>query len=128
MPVREVTRNGKPSVTTISLNLAICASTLSDWLTGQREVQTFDLVLRPIYEEFIRQVGKCIYFIQGYGMPPHTKYEAFTTGNNEGVLVKQWGEHIDAIEIHDLQLTLNTRLCDRDFALIDEENRLLKDF
>lgn len=127
LPVDQITRAGSPGVKTISLNLAICASTQSDWLTEQREPQTFDLVLRPVYEELLRQICKCRYFVQGYGNPPHKALELFTRGSKEGVLVKFWGEHIDAIEIHGLQLTLNPRLCEKDLQQMEEENGLLSE-
>jgi hypothetical protein len=129
LPVREITRRvGGDTIVSVSVNLAIVASTLSDWLTEQREPQTFDLVLRPIYDEFLRQIGMTRYFETGYGDIPHTKYEVFTTGGNQGALVKTWGEHVDAIEIHDLELILNPKLCEEDYAQMVEDNYLLTTF
>lgn len=118
-PIRQVVNNGQ---TTIYYSLAIAASTNSKWLTEKRETQVFDRLLRPIYDEFIQQIDKCGYFRKDYGAPPHTKYEVFTTGNNQGVIVDRYGEHIDAIELHNLQLTLKNSLCSKDFERIETEN------
>lgn len=129
LPIREVIANsaGYPQHQ-LTLNLAIAASTLSDWTTQQREVQTFDLVLRPIYREFMRQIALSGYFMARYGDLPHEKYEVYTTGGNQKELEYEWGEHIDVIEVRNLTLILNPKLCDRDIRTIEEDNRLLTTF
>jgi hypothetical protein len=105
----------------LSLDLAICASTLSNWLTEQREEQTMKLVLRPIYNALIDEIKRSAVISQGYGVPAHTKISAPFTGTDGGLLVKQWGEYIDAIELHNLSLTVSQSICLADYAQMDEE-------
>lgn len=107
---------------TIYYNIAIVGSVKREWTTEQRETQVFDKLLRPIYEEFIRQLQSSGYFITGYGLPSHTYYEIFTTGNASGEIIERYGDCIDAIELHNLALQLNTNLCNREIKRIDEEN------
>lgn len=118
-------RQEKREDITLHYNLAIVCLVDSTWTTEQRESQVFDRVLRPIYEEFMKQVELCNYFIKGYGNIPHTYYEIFTTGGNAGEIMDRYGDYIDAIEIHDLTVTLNSRLCQRDLILMEEENNLV---
>lgn len=107
---------------TIYYNLAIAGSIRSDWTTEQREVQVFDKLLRPIYAEFMRQISRCGYFKIGYGYPPHTYYEVFTTGKNATDLAIRYGDHIDAIELHNLELTVKYNLCYKDAEKIESDN------
>lgn len=106
-------------------NLAIAGVVKSTWATEDREVELFDLLLRPIYEEFIKQIKQCGWFNVDYGVPPHSYYEVFTTGNNYSELQNVYGDYIDAIELHDLQLTVKQNLCDRDLKKISNENMLV---
>lgn len=87
-------------------NMAIAASTSGEWTTQERDTNVFEPLLRPVYNEFIRQVKQAEYLSLPYGTPPHNTYEVFTTGDSEGIVAKQYGEHVDALEIHDLALTV----------------------
>lgn len=109
--------------TILHYNLAIVAPVLSEWLTEERESQTFDLLLRPIYDEFLHQITISGYFNLDYGTPPHTCYEVFTTGDSTGVMLERYGDNIDAIELHDLRLELKPSLCHRDN--INRESKLV---
>lgn len=121
--------NSGGSIVQVRLNLAICATTESEWLTQTREKQVFDPVLYPVCEEFIRQMSKLPYIQQGYGQPPHTKHKIFTTGASAGQIHDRYNEHIDAIEIANLTLTLNTRLCDKYHSqMAEESNQVLTEF
>lgn len=111
--------------TVIHYNLAIVGSVKSDWTTEQRENQVFDLLLRPVYDEFMKQVQACKWFANGYDTPSHEYYEVFTTGSSSSDLDKTYGDYIDAIELHDLRLTLNSKLCDKDIKVIIDENNLV---
>lgn len=106
-------------------NLAFVAPVNSEWTTEQREAEVFERVLRPIYQEFINQVIKSGYFKIGYGTPSHTYYEVYTTGNNGGELIKQYGDHIDAIELHNLQLILKDCYTPEIIEKIEKDNQLL---
>lgn len=107
----------------INYNIAIVCLVNNIWTTQKREEEVFEHILRPIYEEFIRQIQLCNYFILDYGIPPHTYYEIFTTGDSVGDMIRKYGDCIDAIELHGLKLHLNTRLCKSDIALIEDENK-----
>lgn len=111
--------------TQIRLNLAICTVTDSQWMTPMRELKVFDTVLRPIYREFIKQVSRSPYLQNGYGEPPHTMTEIYTTGKNAGQVSDRYGEHLDAIEITNLLLTLNPRLCDIQYRQMADENTMV---
>lgn len=102
-------------------NLAIVAPTVDEWGTEERENHLFAPLLRWIYEELINQVIKSGYFHLPFGIPPHSKYEVYTTGGNSGNLVERYGTFIDAIEIHNLKLTLKN-LCKNQLDRIDTEN------
>lgn len=115
----------KAGTTTVSYNLAIVGSVQSEWTTEQRETQVFDRLLRPIYEEFMNQVARSNYFLLPYGGAPHACYEVFTTGSNSSELINRYGDYIDAIELHNLTLTLRPTLCARDQKTIETENLLV---
>lgn len=114
------------SETTLHYNLAIVAPVRSEWLTQERDEQTFELVLRPIYEEFLRQINLSGYFNLDYGTPPHTCYEVFTSGDNSGIMLERYGDNMDAIELHDLRLELRNS-CQKD-TIKRESKMVLKGF
>jgi len=108
-------------------NLAFVARTLSSWTTEEREQYVFIPVLRPIYEEFFKQIRRSGYFMTGYSSDfiTHRMYEVYTTGNNQDELIKgRYSDYVDAIEVHSLALNLN-RLCDGEIQLIEEQNNLI---
>lgn len=115
------TKSGQKVI--INYNLAIVGRVLNNWTTEQRDTQLFDRLLRPIYEEFIRQVKGCGWFITELPLPTHSYYEVFTTGGNQGVLLERYGDYVDAIELHNLSLTLRPNLCEKDLIKIEEENK-----
>lgn len=119
-PIREVIST---DYTTIYLNLAFIAPVKNDWTTQRRDIEVFDKILRPIYLKFIGVVKSSRYFTLKYGEIPHTKYEVFTTGNNQGVLIDRYGDYIDAIEIHNLALQLKNCYLPETEKKIKEENR-----
>lgn len=119
-PIRQI-KNGQTN--TSYFNLILVAPVLSEWLTQQREEEVFTPLLRPIYDEFIKQVIKSGYFID-FGIPQHEYYEVFTTGNTGGVLLEKYGDHVDAIELHNLTLKLKN-ICGRDYDKIEYENNLV---
>lgn len=94
---------------TLTYNLAIVAPVNSEWTTEQREHFVFEPILRPIYTELLRQIKDSAFFT-GYNMP-HEYYEVFTTGGNAGKLIEQYGDYLDAVEIHKLSLTLGAAIC-----------------
>ena len=108
---------------TIHYNLALVAPVLKDWSTETREVQAFDMVLRPMYREFLNQIILSGYFDMGYGTPQHAYYEVFTTGESGEKVMDQYGDYLDAVELHGLRLTLKDTLCKRHYLIIEDENK-----
>lgn len=117
-------RGGTDYLSDIDYSLIFIAPVNSEWVTQEREIEAFDYILRPIYNEFINQVQKCGYFEIPYGIPKHDYYEIFTTGDSSGHLVKKYGDNFDAIELDNLKLKLRD-LCEEDFIQIEEENNKL---
>lgn len=106
-----------------NFRLAIAASSFSNWTTEQREVEVFEIVLRPVYEEFIRQIRKANNVFEiGFGIPDHRKVEVYTTGNNKDSFVEWYGETIDAIELHNLNLNVTGEMCARYRQEIEDQN------
>lgn len=118
-PIRQEKRE---SATTIYYNLAIVGAVKSSWMTQEREEQVFRCVLRPIYNEFMKQIKNSGYFNLDYGTPSHTYYEIFTTGESAGEMIKKYGDNIDAIELHNLALTLKPNICTDVIQRIESEN------
>lgn len=113
----------------VNFKLAIAASSNSRWITEQREEVVFDPLLRPVYKEFMRQIvlAKDIFHFDGIvtpgvNYPPHRKIEVYTTGDNQNVFVEWYGEVIDALEIHNLDLMVKTDLCARYRQEIEDQN------
>lgn len=111
--------------TKVYLNLAAVARTLDELTTGERENKIFDLLLRDIYEEFINQIIKSKYVRAGFVRPVHDYYEVFSTGGNADIVEKRYGDHIDAIEMHNMQLYIEENNCERDRIKIELENNLV---
>lgn len=110
----------------LTYNLAFVAPTFSEWTTEEREHYLFEPILRPIVDEFFTQITKSGYFNLPYGIIPHTRYEVYTTGSNADEQIKgRYGDYMDAIELHSLNLTLRKNLCQKDFDKIEEENKLI---
>lgn len=114
---------------TMNYNIAISGTIDKVWGTETREAKAFDVLLRPIYEEFMNQVKLSGFFNLPAEVNPtiynskprHTKIEVFTTGNTSSFL-NMYGEYVDAIELHDMSLTLKRNLCKKDFEVIEEQN------
>lgn len=107
----------------IHYNLSVVGTVKSEWLTEQREAELFDNLLRPVYRELTRQIMACPWLLNGYELPPHEYYDVFTVGK-DNLMKDKYGEYVDAIELHDLTLTVK-KLCQRDIDKINEENDLL---
>lgn len=113
---------------TISFNLAIAASTNSEWLSDQRFDIVFDTLLRPIYEAFMLQVISCGWFAFPAGMPVHSKFECPTTGSYSGTIISKYSEHIDVIELRGLQLPLKRlSMCEDEIVQIEADGMLVLD-
>ncbi len=118
---QSIRQQRKGDAVTLNYNLAIAGSVKSTWTTREREAELFEKVLRPVYDEFMRQAALSGYFLTDYGLPPHDYYEVFTTGGNAAQIKDLYGEHVDAIELHNLSLVLKP-LCQRQLEQIATEN------
>lgn len=71
--------------------------------------KTFVPVLYPIYYEFLNQIAQNGYFvINDAGMIPHTKIDI--PGSPPPKNEADFNEFVDAIEINDLELTINEQI------------------
>jgi hypothetical protein len=86
-------------------NLAIVTPVLSEWTTQQREAQAYRLVLRPIEDEFIRQIERSGMFWSPVGRYPYVSAYVPTTGRSISSTMKSmYGDFIDAIELPNFTL------------------------
>lgn len=90
---QSIRQQRKGDAVTLNYNLAIAGSVKSTWTTREREAELFERVLRPVYDEFMRQAALSGYFLTDYGLPPHDYYEVFTTGGNAAQIKDLYGEH-----------------------------------
>lgn len=126
MPVEQnYSRVNGDNRTSFIYNLAFVGQTLSKWPTEVREELVFDPLLRPMCDEFFNQLYQSRYFDTDFGFIQHRRYEVFTTGNKMDERIQgRYGDYLDAIEIHKLQLILKP-LCKKDLKQIEEENLLI---
>ena len=98
----------------VSLEFIILVNTRKEYTNEDRELVSFEKVLRPVYRLFIDEVGKDARFVSNYrGVVPHTYTENYRYGR-VGVLGpdgKPFRDFIDAIEIKNLDLTIKKMKC-----------------
>lgn len=90
------------------LHMALCYGTGTTLKASERYAQVMKPILLPLYEELIRQIGSCAEFVT-MGPLEHTIIEhpywgRGGLGDHEGNV---FADAVDAIEITDLQLTIN---------------------
>jgi hypothetical protein len=118
----------QPGVTTMIYNLAIISPVLSEWTTQQREEEAYKLVLKPIEDEFIRQIEGSEYFQTPLGKFPYASAYVPTTGQALNSVMKiRYGDFIDAIEFPGLSIRVMSRVCDNISKKIQEESRKVTD-
>lgn len=104
-PFDESKRNG---VTSVSVSLIIAVNTLAGYTNEQRMEVSFEKVLRPLYNDFIKALERSKAFDVPYNGFNHTYVENFSFGKRGALDVdgKEIDEKIDVIEIKNLELTL----------------------
>lgn len=109
-PFDEVKMDGKVSA---SVNLILAVNTLAGYTNEQRVEVSFDSVLRPLYEAFMKSLEECKAFDVPYKGFNHTYVENFSFGKRGALDVdgKEVDEKIDAIEIKNLDLNLKNLDC-----------------
>lgn len=94
------------------LNIIIAVNTSPDYTSKERYTNTFRPVLYPLYDLLIKHIIKSKWFNNvDPGLVPHRKIDRLFWGRsglygNEGNI---FNDHIDAIEIQGLNLTLRLR-------------------
>lgn len=93
---------------TSSLNLMICTQTQASYKSAERETKSFEPILRPILKEFKKQMHLSPYFANQRPDWQCDITERKRWGREKliGTEGKTMGDHIDAITIDNLQLTL----------------------
>ena len=98
----------------VSLEFIIMVNTEKDYTNEDRELISFDKVLRPIYRLFMDEIRGDRRFVSDYrGVVPHQYTENYRYGR-VGVLGpdgKPFRDFIDAIEIRNLDLTIKKEKC-----------------
>lgn len=98
----------------VSLNIIIATLTKPDLVAERRLQCNYIPILYPIYDLFITSVQKCGYFfLNPNEIPSHTKTDQMYWGKSglygsEGNI---FGDHIDAIEIQNLELKIKKANC-----------------
>jgi hypothetical protein len=118
-PVKETV---KARQVTYIFNLAFVAPVHPEWCTETREAEVFDRLLVPVYTEYMHQVKMSGYFDTTYGDVPHTRFKIFTTGKAKDGIVDSYGDHIDALEIHALELKAKACYPAETVIRMNEEN------
>jgi hypothetical protein len=115
------------STTVMRYNLAIVAPVLSEWTTQQREEQVYKPVLKPIEDEFIKQIELFPHIQTPVGKFPYVSAYIPTTGRALNSIIKmQYGDFIDAIEFPNLSIkVLGT--CSGMSKTIAEESKKVTD-
>lgn len=94
--------------TTATLELAILVNTRKDYSNEQREIQSFQKVLRPIYDAMLQAIKDEPRINKPYsGIPAHTYRENYRYGRYGvvGANNQPFKDFVDVIEITDLELT-----------------------
>jgi hypothetical protein len=95
-----------------TLHIAICRATDPNLIADERYEKNFKPVLYPIYESFIDNLIHNKSFI-GYSPMKITKYDRLFWGSDK--LIKGqanvFNDYLDAIEITNLTIKLNTLVC-----------------
>lgn len=98
----------------VELEFYIIVNTEKDYTNEDRELISFERVLRPIYRLFMEEIGRDGRFVHDYrGVVPHRYTENYRYGR-VGVLGadgKPFRDFIDAIEIKNLELTIKKTKC-----------------
>lgn len=93
----------------VSLEFLMLVNTLKGRSNDERERESFEAVLRPVYRTFMEEVAKEPRFVHNYdGTVPHLYTENFQYGRL-GVLGadgKPFRDFVDAIEIKNMELTI----------------------
>jgi len=99
-------KGGIANETNLTLQFAFATLTQPDWKAKDRYEKTLKPVLYPLYDEFLRQLYFCGYFINAKA-PKHTKIDRPLWGKQavNGNTGEFFNDKVDIIEIQNLKLT-----------------------
>lgn len=110
LPARQVVSGNKRDFYN---TICIVSPVRPDAKSEEREKEEFETIIRPIYDEFMKQVFNADFLtITEYGIPEHTYYDNYAVANEQSVILEKYGEYISAIEIHNLKLTIDSNICE----------------
>lgn len=93
------------------LNMVIAFASQPNWVSAQRELFTFDPILRPIYAAFKEALQEDGYFaIYSEADMPHQAYDRKYWGT-ESETKNRFNNYIDAIEIQNLEVKIFPNDC-----------------
>lgn len=112
IPERKGEMTGIQSTITIPTILFVHV-TKKEYMAEQRKEKVFDLVLQPMYEQFMEALQRSTDVrVMDWRQVPHTKTDRFSWGKSAIFTENNAGtEFIDAIEIQNLQLSIYRKHC-----------------
>ncbi len=113
-PFDEQRGTGDRVLAEVKLNIIIAALTKPDLVAERRLQCTYIPILYPLYDLFINSLTHSGYFfLNPNEIPPHTKTDQMYWGKKGlyGMEGNIFGDHIDAIEITDLELKIKKPNC-----------------
>jgi hypothetical protein len=96
----EVTLSGRD----VSLNLAIITDTRPEWMASERQIETFDKVLYPLWDLFFKYLKRSPYIDQLEFVYDKTDRMYWGKQAADGTESNLFNDTIDAIEIENLKL------------------------
>ncbi len=97
-----------------TLHFIIAMSTLPEYKADQRQARNFDPILYPIYEAFLKAIAASPFTMEySVSKISHTQIDRMYWGRDglagvEGNIFDDW---IDCIELKDLSLKINRKVC-----------------
>lgn len=100
------------SLTKVRLRIVIATRGVTGGKAADRQAQSFDAVLYPIYNEFVHQLTRSPYFLNP-ARPRHEKIDRPFWGKEGlyGNIANIATDELDCIELRNLELTTLTRDC-----------------
>lgn len=98
------------ALTEASINLAICTTTNKAWKALDREVESFEKVLHPLYRLFLKELELAPFISVSYPIE-HRKTDRYFWGSQPTPEQNIFSAALDAVEINNLILTIDNNIC-----------------
>jgi hypothetical protein len=115
-------KGDKNGFTTVTFNLAFVTRTGSGWSTNRQDNRVYDLVLRDVCAEFMKQAKRhpCIFL--STPEPPCELYDGFLNESETAKRVSElYYDYLCAIQAMNLQLPVR-KMCERELTVMKEES------